>query len=77
MVFLNDQPIKRVNVTKSLGVLIDERLAWFDHIDSTCKKVSGAMAGFRKVRPIVSHEIAITIYNSLLKPLLDYCYIIV
>ena len=48
LLFLNRQPIKRVRVTKSLGVLIDERLSWSDHIDSIAKKISSAIAGLRQ-----------------------------
>ncbi len=32
LVFLDEKPVKRVNSTKSLGVLIDEKLSWSDYI---------------------------------------------
>ena len=73
LLFLNGKPIKRVKVTKSLGVLIDEQLSWFEHIDTTAKKISCAIAGLRQARQCVSKQISITIYNSLIKPLFDYC----
>ena len=76
LIFLNGKPIKRVKVTKSLGVLIDERLSWFDHIDSVSRKISTAIAGLRQVRQFVPKKTSITIYNSLIKPLFEYCDIV-
>ena len=76
LIILNGKPIKRVKVTKSLGVLIDERLSWFDHIDSVSRKISTAIADLRQVRQFVPKKTPITIYNSLIKPLFEYCDIV-
>jgi hypothetical protein len=37
-VFVGDEPIKRVHVTKALGVQIDEYLSWDKHIDHISKE---------------------------------------
>lgn len=68
--------IKSVRYTKCLGVYVDERLAWNEHIDHISKNISQAIAGLRQTRPFVSKEVAITIYNSLIQPLFDYCDIV-
>ena len=51
-VFMDGIPIKRVKSAKSLGVYIDERLSWADHIDYLSKRISSAIAGLRQVRPL-------------------------
>ena len=33
---INEQPITRVQSTKSLGVVFDQRLVWEEHVDSLC-----------------------------------------
>ena len=38
LLYFDKKPIKRVRVTKSLGVYIDERLSWLDHINNMSKK---------------------------------------
>ena len=76
LTFLNGEPIKRVQVTKSLGVLINEKLSWFDHIDTTASKISAVLVGLRQVRCFVPEKTSITIYNSLIKHLFD-CYDVV
>ena len=69
-------PMKRVQSAKSLGVYIDERLSWADHIDYLSQRISSAIAGLRQIRPYIPIQTAITIYRSLILPLLDYCDIV-
>ena len=37
-VFINGQEVNMVNSTKFLGVIIDSRLKWYDHINSVSEK---------------------------------------
>ena len=69
-------PITRVKSAKSIGVYIDERLSWAEHIDYLSKKISSAIAGLRQVRPFISIETALIIYQSLILPLFDYCDVV-
>ena len=41
---IGEQPITRVQSTKSLGVAFDQRLVWEEHVDSLCKRVSSGLA---------------------------------
>ena len=75
-IHLANKQIRRVKKSKSLGITIDERLSWTDHIDMVSKKVSSAIGGLRQVRSFINKETAITIYNSLIQPLFDYCDIV-
>ena len=71
-IHLANKQIRTVKKSKSLGITIDERLSWTDHIDIVSKKVSSAIGGLRQVRSFINKETAITIYNSLIQPLFDY-----
>ena len=73
---IGNRDIKRVSSTKSLGVYIDERLSWSNHIDHIAKKVSSAIGGLKQIRPFVSKDVLILIYNSLIQPQFDYCDVI-
>ena len=73
---LAGEPIKRVRNSKSLGIAIDERLSWSVHINAVAKKVSSAIGGLRQIRHLVDKETSITIYNSMIQPLFDYCDIV-
>ena len=65
--------IKEVDHTKSLGLTIDDHLSWCKHVDEICKKVSSAIGALKRVRPFISKETAIQIYNALIMPHFDYC----
>ena len=70
---IDDQIIKRVDHTKSLGLTIDAQLSWGKHVEEICNKVSSAIGVLKRVRPFISKETAIQIYNALIMPHFDYC----
>ena len=47
---INEQPITRVQSTKSLGVVFDQRLLRQEHVDSLCKRVSSGLAAIKQAR---------------------------
>ena len=47
---INEQPITRVQSTNSLGVALDQRLVWEEHVDSLCKRVSSGLAALKQTR---------------------------
>ena len=65
--------IKRVSHTKSLGLIIDDRLSWTEHINVLCKKVASAIGALKRLRPFVTQAVAIQIYKALILPHFDYC----
>ena len=56
---IDDQIIKRVGHTKSLGVAIDAHLTWCKHVEEISKKVSSAIGALKRVRPFIPKETAI------------------
>ena len=70
---LDGHPISRVEHTKSLGLNIDDRLSWSNHIKDLCKKISSAIGALRRIRPLISQSTAVQIYNALIQPHFDYC----
>ena len=45
---IDDEMIKRVDRTKSLGLTIDDRLSWSNHVDEICRKVSSAIGALKR-----------------------------
>ena len=70
---IDDQIIKQVEHTKSLGVTIDAQLTWCKHVEEICKKASSAIGALKRVRPFIPKETVIQIYNALILPYFDYC----
>ena len=73
---LGDTSIRRVHSSKSLGVYKDERLSWDAHIEYISKRVSSAIGGLKQMRSLVPFDTALTIYNSLIQPMFDYCDVV-
>ena len=70
---LGGQPICRVKHAKSLGLIIDDRLSWSNHIKEICRKISSAIGALRRIRSLISQSTAVQIYKALIQPHFDYC----
>ena len=73
---IGEQPITRVQSTKSLGVVFNQRLVWEEHVDSLCKRVSSELAALKQARQYVPQDTLLTMYNAVTKPLFDYCNVV-
>ena len=69
---LDGRPICRVEHAKSLGLIIDDRLSWSNHIKELCRKISSAIGAVRRIRSLISQSTAVQIYNALIQPHFDY-----
>ena len=70
---MESKNIKRVDHCKSLGLIIDDRLSWHNQTTELCKKVSSAIGALKRLRPLITREVAIQIYKALILPYFDYC----
>ena len=71
-VSLNNIQVERVSHQKHLGIILDEKLNFKEHIDSTILKVNRDIAVLKKLRYSLPQKSLITIHKALLTPLLDY-----
>ncbi len=60
------------NKIKFLGIYVDNKLAWNDHVDYICNKIRGSIAALFSVRNILNKEDLISLYYCLLQSHLDY-----
>ena len=65
-------PIEHKNVVKFLGVYIDAKLEWHDHIKYIKNKLNSSIYAMRKVKNILNTNHLITLYYSLVYPYIDY-----
>lgn len=72
-VMINDKPVKRYTSFRCVGVELDEKLNWENHIDSIGKKAGSGIGIMKRVRPFVPYETLQNLYNSLVLPYFDYC----
>lgn len=75
-IIIDDNNIAKVDVTKFLGILIDNNLSWKSHTSHICKIVSKYNGIFRKIRTYLNQVSLHTLYNTLVLPYLSYCTLV-
>ena len=65
---LNNIQVERVSHQKHLGIILDEKLNFKEHINSTILKVNRGIAVIKKLRYSLPRKSLITIYKALLDP---------
>ena len=61
---VEDQVISKVYHAKSLGLIINKRLSWSNHVNELCKKVTSTIGALRHIRPLISQSTTVLVYNS-------------
>ena len=70
---IQGQVIDKVNETKFLGVMVDDKLSWASHINYISKKISKGIGILCKARKFLPKSCLITLYYSFVYPYLNYC----
>ena len=66
---IDDKNIEKNDVTKFLGILIDENLSWKSHTSHIFKIVSKYNGIMRKIRPYLNQESHHTLYKTFFYPI--------
>ena len=69
---LNNVEVERAPYQKHLGIVLDEKLNFKQHIDSVILKINKGIAVIKKLRYSLPRKSLITIYKAFLRPLIDY-----
>ena len=75
-VYLNHAPVALTNCHKHLGMYLDKKLNFLQHIKEKISKANRGIGVIQKLRHILPRHSLITIYKSFVRPHLDYCDII-
>ena len=69
---INKNNIKQIQTMKYLGVLLDSKLKWNEHVQNLLTKLSQANGIFYKIRNLVPKNILMLLYNALVSSYLRY-----
>ena len=70
---IDGHPITEVSKTKFLGVIIDNKLKWNEHITYIGHKISRGIGMIVKARKVLNSSALIVLYYSFIYPYLIYC----
>jgi len=69
---INNQIIDKKTCVKFLGMYIDSKLDWHEHIKFIRNKLNSSIFAMKRVKYILSSNHLLTLYYSLIYPYLDY-----
>ena len=72
-IMIDGTKIEEVKKTKFLGVIIDNKLSWKDHVAHVASKVSRGMGVILKARNYLNRKSLLTLYYTFVYPYLTYC----
>ena len=70
---IDGEAVAQVFKSKFLGVIIDNKLSWKDHISLVCRKVARGIGVIIKARKVLRSESLKCLYYSFLYPYMIYC----
>lgn len=73
---IEDQILSQVNHTKFLGVVVDQKLSWKQHVEHLCLKISKSIGMINRIKFKLNRNALILLYKTLIYPHLSYCNII-
>src|ERR1700730_7827150 len=73
---IENESITRVDSTKFLGVIVDQKLTWQQHIAYISLKISKSLNILKRLKYKLPKKCLISLYYSLVYPHLNYCIIV-
>ena len=70
---MDDKIIKESPHIKYLGVILDNKLNWIEHIGYVKNKVAKGIGVICKARKFLTKKVLLTLYNTFIFPYLIYC----
>ena len=73
---IDSTPVVEQSSTKFLGVFLDKKLSWKDHINHVQAKINKQCGIIYQVRGLLSTKALRLIYYSLVYPIITYCHVV-
>ena len=70
---IDGKKLRKVNESKFLGVLIDNKISWQGHIRGTISKIRQTMGIIGRARGFMDGAQLLLLYNTMVLPHLQYC----
>ena len=70
--YFNDNPVHQVQLQNHLGLFLDQKLGFDEHIQCILIRTHKIIGMIRKLQPIILRAALLTICRSFLRPHLDY-----
>ena len=68
--------MKRVKLVKYLGLMVDDKFVWHQHIDYTSSKIIHVIGILKRIRHFIPRDSLLLLYHTLTEPYFRYCSIV-
>ena len=75
-IVVDGQEVRRVKISKYLGMMVDDKLVWDQHVDYIFSKITRNIGILNRIRHIIPQESLPILYHTLIKPYFRYCSIV-
>ena len=72
-IYIDKSPVEKVLETKFLGVIVNNKLSWVEHIKNVKNKVAKSVGIMYRLKDVITEKIMKLLYCSLILPQLSYC----
>ena len=71
-VYINGEALEFNNKAKYLGVTIDNKLTWHQHIENIKNKINIGIGILTKMHHFLQEDTLVSFFNAFVKPYVDY-----
>ena len=75
-IFIDGIEIYTVNHTQFLGVIIDNKINWSDHIKYICNNISKSIGIIKTVKSKLNKKTLVNLYYTFIYPYITYGYVV-
>ncbi|CAB3998795.1 Hypothetical predicted protein [Paramuricea clavata] len=70
---IENESVKQVHESITLGVTIDQHLSWKSNTENICKKITSGISALRRLKEFADKQALLSVYNAIVRPYFDYC----
>ena len=75
-IVIDQKEVRRVKLVKYLGMIVDDKLTWNQHVDYISSKITRNIGILKRVRHFIPKESLLLLYHTLIEPYFKYCSIV-
>ena len=75
-IVVDGKEVKRVKLVKYLGLMVDDKLVWDQHIDYISSKITYCIGILKRIRHFIPRNSLPLLYYKLIEPYFRYCSVV-
>ena len=75
-IVIDQKEVRRVKCVKYLGMIVDDKLTWSQHVDYISSKITRNIGILKRIRHFIPKESLLLLYHTLIEPYFKYCSIV-